>query len=557
MDRRSKSPGPRAFLPLLIASLVGAIFFPIIFYPWMAIEDLAYYQLNPLFGPSPLADRMFTAWISAPEANYIPLTWNLTTLLSELTAGSASAFHAFSLLLHALNGVLAFYLADRLGLRPLQSLLAVLLFSLHPLRVESVAWASSIKGLLATSFALASLLAQSTPRLPARSLTIIAFFAFSLLSKQTLLLLPAVHFLFSRIRSDFALSKKSMAILGILSVSAAFAAKWANMGNPLGELNQYLFGDIAPLRALAALGHYLCTQLFPSNLFPEYPASTSPLLIGAGCLSLLPLYPLARALMRRENPSLAACLYGAYLVLLFPVLGVVTTPLEFAADRLTYFPSFFFWASVVVFLSTRTWLQARIAISLGLAAMAICSFLTIQQLRHWKNEKALTRHILRIHPTHYLANFQSANRLARRGHFREALPFAQRLAQHHPYRYGTWQTLSRIHLSLGETDSSLDALDHALERQGPRQADLLLLKAEALRAAARYEDALAACTKASELSADPATVLYQKALIYLAANQPHEAAEAIAEALTLQPQSKPLLQLEATISEQLKQGAPR
>ena len=129
----------------------------------MGIEDPSYYQTNPLFSGAPLLNRMAAAWTHAPESNYIPLTWNFTILLAEVSQASPRAFHACSLGLHLLNSVLAFLLLGRLGLKNLPAALVVTLFAVHPLRVESVAWASSLKGLLTTFFALGALLIQASP----------------------------------------------------------------------------------------------------------------------------------------------------------------------------------------------------------------------------------------------------------------------------------------------------------------------------------------------------------------------------------------------------------
>jgi len=139
MRNRSAQPKLRLWGLIVIATTLVAIFFPILNYDWIPIEDPSYYHLNPLFGEAPLLRRLLAAWFHAPESNYIPLTWNLTTLLAEFTEGNPRAFHSFSLLLHLLNSFLAFFLLRRLGLDHWATTLTVLLFALHPLRAESVA----------------------------------------------------------------------------------------------------------------------------------------------------------------------------------------------------------------------------------------------------------------------------------------------------------------------------------------------------------------------------------------------------------------------------------
>ena len=181
---KDKTPFKQRLLSLaLIATTIVAIFLPILSFGWMGIEDPSYYQTNPLFGEASLLNRLIASWFHAPESNYIPLSWNFTILLAEFSKSSPQAFHACSLLLHLLNSFLAFLLTKRLGLKALPAVLIACLFALHPLRVESVAWASSIKGLLAAFFALGALVLQTFPQWKLRSCAIALLFLLSLLSK--------------------------------------------------------------------------------------------------------------------------------------------------------------------------------------------------------------------------------------------------------------------------------------------------------------------------------------------------------------------------------------
>ena len=542
---------PQNFLfYLLIATSIVAIFFPILSYRWMGLEDPSYYQTNPLFGQAPLLNRLLAAWFHSPEFNYIPLTWNLTTLLAEFTQGSPRAFHAFSLALHLSCCGLAFTLLSRLGLKKAIAAFVVLLFALHPLRIESVAWASSIKGLLATLFALAALLVQTYPKLRLRTSLIVLFFLCSLLSKQTLLLLPAVLFLISAANSELRLTKFSYLPLAALSLIGAFAASRANLGNTLTAINQLHDGPIAPLKALSAFGHYLKQQFIPWPLFPEYPSNQDPTLLIIGLIGLIPVGFLTKNICQSKRPPLSSVFFATFFILLFPTLGLITTPLEFAADRLTYLPSLFFWAAAATLLTERfpSLLSNRIAQAISLLLLIPFITLTTRQLSYWKNENTLTHHILSQQPDHYLANLNLANRLGLQSQFQKALPYAQTLIQEHPHRYGGWKTFSEVNIQLGQAHTTLQKIDHALAQSTPITGDLHLLRCDSLLVLGQYQKALTSNELARTNGIDDLTFHYTRARIYLAANLLQKAKQEIDKAHSLNPQSPEVIALKSKIN---------
>ena len=452
----------------------------------MEIEDPSYYQTNPLFGSAPL-NRLISAWFHAPESNYIPITWNITTLLAEFTDSNPRAFHAFALFLHLSNCVLAFFLLRRLRFSSTLAAIAVLIFSLHPLRVESVAWASSIKGLLASLFALGALVAQCSPTLRFRSSLVILLLLASLLSKQTLLLLPIIHFLISLAHSEHRLKKFSYIALTILSLLAVFAASKANSENTLVAINQLQHGSFAPLKALASFGHYLKLQLLPFPLIPEYPSTRHPGLVLLGVIGLIPLIPLLKNLFLSKPQPLWLVFFVGFLILLSPTLGLIPTPLEFTADRLTYLSSLFFWSGLLLLLSkipfpTVNERVQKFAPLFSLLLLAPFLFLTHRQIKIWKSDTLLTESILHNYPNHFLANLHLANKLGKQGKFTEALPYAQILTREHPHRYGGWKTFSEINIHLGQPEVVIQSLDQRLTHSEPITPELYLLRGDPLRA---------------------------------------------------------------------------
>lgn len=544
----------------LIATICVAIFFPILNYGWLSVEDSSYYSTNPLFGSASLTDRLVASWKIAPESNYMPITWDFAIILSKATNHSAQAFHLNSLLVHILNSSLAFILLRRWKISPILAALAVLLFAVHPLRVESVAWASSLKGLLASLFILLALIVQTSKQSQYRAPLIILCFTLSLLCKQTLFLLPAVLFLLHlaklklklKLELELSLKKTNYAILAILAGAAAFTASAINADNPMLAIHTFTNGSISPLRGLAALGHYLQQHLLPSALIPEYTASTSSLMITIGIIGLSPLLLWIRHLISKTPPSMALVCYSSFIVLILPVLGFITTPLEFAADRLTYLPSLFFWTACI--LSIRKIFTSSLAQKISLSACALViiaySTLSIKQVTVWKNDTSLTTHILKHSPNHFLATLQVANKLAVAGDLEPALTHASKLIHIHPERYAGWQTFTRIHISLGSAEKTLPLLDERLTLETPIRSGLQLLRTESLRTLTRYPESIIAADLAAKAGADLATVHYHKALTYHQARNLTEAKKQLQQALKLKPNSPTFLALKKQIDQQ-------
>ena len=88
--------------------------------------------------------------------NYHPLTVLVYAIEYKFFEVSEKGYHAFNLVLHLLNVMLVFFAVFRLSSKSIVALVAALLFALHPMHVESVAWASELKDLMYTFFFLAS-----------------------------------------------------------------------------------------------------------------------------------------------------------------------------------------------------------------------------------------------------------------------------------------------------------------------------------------------------------------------------------------------------------------
>src|SRR5215472_7397786 len=146
----------------VVAGLLAAVllaFSGVLRNGFVSWDDPQYITGNPVTQQGITASTVAWAFTTVTAANWHPLTWLSLMLDVQLFGLNPSCHHAVSLGLHGLNTALVFAFMRRLGIGRSPSAFAAGLFGLHPLHVESVAWASERKDVLSMAFGLLTLLA--------------------------------------------------------------------------------------------------------------------------------------------------------------------------------------------------------------------------------------------------------------------------------------------------------------------------------------------------------------------------------------------------------------
>ena len=290
-------------IPAAVAVLTFLAFLPTLdngFVDWDDISNLGDNESYRGIGRTQIA-WMFTTF---HMGHYIPLTWLTFGLDYAVWGMDPFGYHLTNLVLHAANAALVYWIAvwlltlavpglssEWLGLR-LTAMTAALLFSLHPLRVESVAWATERRDVLCGFFYLLAILAYlracEAQSASARGRRLwygaaVAAFAISLLSKSMAVSLPVVLLLLDiyplrRLTLDRAILKepRQRLVLAekipfvILSAAAAVAAVVAvRRGALLAPMSELGIVERVTL-ATFSLAFYLWKMLAPVNLSPLY-----------------------------------------------------------------------------------------------------------------------------------------------------------------------------------------------------------------------------------------------------------------------------------------------
>src|SRR4030042_5184633 len=190
----------KTFLLLfLILIFTFILYSPVINYDFLRCWDDYIYTIENQIVKEGMSliyiDRIFGSFLLG---NYHPLTLLMYTFDYSIFGFQPQYFHLVNLLLHLMNCLFVFVLIYRVSKRSGIALITTLIFAIHPLRIEPVAWISGRKDLLAAMFAFLSLIAytyyQKQRKLNVYILCLVAFIL-SLLSKAMVLGLPAMLFL--------------------------------------------------------------------------------------------------------------------------------------------------------------------------------------------------------------------------------------------------------------------------------------------------------------------------------------------------------------------------
>ncbi|MBE9527672.1 MAG: tetratricopeptide repeat protein [Proteobacteria bacterium] len=422
-------------LAVVVAALTFAVFYPTLSNGFVNWDDPTYIYKNRMIRS---LDAEFIKWAftSIVSANWHPLTMISHAIDFALFGENPAGHHFTSILIHAINSLLVFVLSWRLityGLArvagneqsvceagkksyPLvAALVAALLFGLHPVHVESVAWAAERKDLLCALFFLFSFLGYLKYREGgARStlfyvLSLLALAA-ALLSKPMAVTLPVLLIIVDIYPLGRRPSVRSVVIeklpffaLGLLSSVITLITQSA--GGAMGSLETYTVISRV-LIAARAYPFYLVKMALPTNLAPYYPQQGTPSLAGAEfILSILfvTVITVVSYVLYKKRLRLVAALWAGYFVLLLPVSGIVQVGAQSAADRYTYLPSIapFILVGVVAALVLEKFFKRK------LLPAAICSVvvitvmyapLTVRQIAVWKDSITLWSHEIELWP---------------------------------------------------------------------------------------------------------------------------------------------------------------
>lgn len=336
---------------------------------------------------------------SSSMGNYAPVQVISYMLDYNLWGMRASGFHLTNLLLHAINGMLLYILVFRICGRRVWAFPAAAVFLLHPVQVESVAWLSQRKNLLAMCFFLSSLHSYHTYRLklPRRAaphyVMAIAFFCTALLAKSVVVILPFVLLLLDRC-CEPSPRRKGLWFdkLPFLIAAAAMAVLTVQSGG--GRTDFHGGSPLATFFTMQiVLVRYLWMLLWPFHLSPLYLPAIKPdidMEVALAMLLVSALVVVGVILLRRSRRLFFG--YAIFFIGLIPVSQIVPI-VTLMNDRYLYFPllgaAWLVGGLICRMVDMVSSWQRWLAVSACGVLMAGLSLVSFQRTAVWKNSVTL------------------------------------------------------------------------------------------------------------------------------------------------------------------------
>jgi len=453
-----------AFICFLLIAATFAIYFPVRNYGFVALDDPFYFHDNPHVLTGLRWSNFEWAVTNAQSGDWHPLTWLSLMLNASLFGAGPAAPHLTNVLLHAINSILVFQVFLRMTGATWRSAALAMLFAIHPLHVESVAWITERKDVLSGFFGLLTLFCYAryaelakekdppqahgnphsaeTHDAPGRGSRWIFygfalfFFFCGILSKSMLVTLPCVLLLLDfwplqRVALERNENRPTFKRLLVEKIpfflpAAASSAIVYFTGKEWGTMAM-LVNDPLPKRlanAFVSYSRYLAKIFCPINLAIPYPNPAHwPVFLVITSAALFVILCAIAVAARKKVPYVFTGWFW-FVGMLIPVIGLVQAGVQSMADRFAYLP-------LIGVLMAVIWGAAGICLKLRApeGAILLCAALLFlggavraaNQVTVWKNDGTLFGHAVAVTKNNYIASVNLASWYSSHGRVEDAL----------------------------------------------------------------------------------------------------------------------------------------
>jgi tetratricopeptide (TPR) repeat protein len=424
----------------------------------------------------------------------------------QLFGLNPAGHHLVNVSLHALVAVLLFLVLRRMTGALWPSAFASVIFAIHPLRVESVAWISERKDLLHGLFFVLTLAAYMRyvrrPGSLGRYLVVVFCFVLGLMSKPTLMPLPFLLLLLDywplgrfggneshlTVLSRLVAEKVPLLVLSLLSCLEAAAG---NSSAFISSRQVSLGFQLA--NSLTSYVAYLRQSVWPANLALLYPFPASGVPVEELCFSVvfLALTSAGAFLARKRHPHLFIGWFW-FLGMLVPMIGIIQAGAYARADRYTYLPHI--GLCILVAWTAKSLMPARRAsrriLAVGMASLVGLLVLSAwKQTGYWRNSETLWRHTLACTSGNPIAHISLGAALVAENRYPEAVEQFQAALAINPDSAEAYYNFAATLAAQNRRAEAIECYRRALERR-PDYAKALNNLGILLAAAGRADEAV-------------------------------------------------------------------
>jgi len=554
---------PDLLILLALGAITFGIYVQVIGHQFITLDDPTYIRENPMVNHGVTLTGLTWAFTTFYAANWHPLTWIAHMIDSQLFGMNAGAHLLVNAVIHVANTLLLFWLLLGTTRARWPSALVAALFALHPLHVESVAWAAERKDTLSTFFGLFSLIAYThyveTGSRKWYAWTAVTL-ALGLLAKPMLVTWPFVMLLLDywplRRLADAtskeyrrgashggaatgiaSLVREKLPLFPIVVASAVITYVAQSHDRAVRTLAD------APIalrlsNALVSYVKYLLLAFWPNDLAVYYPFAGIPAWQVIGAAFLLIGITVFCVSQRRIRPYLMVG-WLWFLGTLVPVIGIVQVGGQIMADRYFYIPSIGLFIALVFGLAdiAKSWRVAA-ALSAGIAGgiLLILATLTNAQIQRWRDSFTLFEHTLAVTPPNLRIEHNLGVAFGASDRYDEAAAHFAKALQINPNFYDGLVAMGVTRAHQGRLPEAIEHFRAAIHSQ-PDLPKARVQLAHALWNQNQDQAALEEMRRASQLAPKDADIQADLGLALGLAGRIPEAIEQLHEALRLNPNS--------------------
>jgi tetratricopeptide (TPR) repeat protein len=554
----------RLILCLALFAMTLVFYNPIVHDGFVLLDDVPYILSNPPVLAGLTWNTVKWSFTTFHAGYWHPLTWLSHALDCQLFGLNPAGHHYVSLLFHAANAVLLFLLLQEATALTWPSLLVAALFALHPVNVESVAWAAERKNVLSMFFFLLAMLAYGRYARRGgvgRYAAVTLFFVLGLMAKPQIITLPCVLLLWDYwplqrmfaqpAESESASSKtvpgrslgflliEKIPLFAVVVVSSIITVKAQAFAGAVRTLSEFSF--VARLEnAVVCYARYLAILFWPRHLAPLYPHPRNSLPSWQVAWSAVVLLALTAVALRWRKRRYLAMGWLWFVGVLVPMIGIVQVGEQAMADRFVYVPMIGILISVVWSAweiteeksISKKWIAIPAAIIL-----AVLGALTHRQLSYWRDGETLWRYTLSVTDRNYMAHDNLAMVLDKQGRIEEAIPEFRAAEALHAYPLPQVLSMGIYEQRHGHVTGALEMYQKVLNQSADAKLRTTALSqiGSANVQLKNYEEAEVSYRRGLELNPDDASALLGSGLLAERSGDSELAAKQLGQAAKVEP----------------------
>lgn len=526
---------------LLSASLVVAtllLYAPVVHHEFIhGLDDNIYITENTHVISGLKLANVEWAFTSLEPFYWHPITWLSHMVDCQLFGLNSGAHHYVNVVLHAVNVLLLFLLLNRATGAVWRSFLVAALFAVHPMNVETVAWAAERKSLLSALFSLVTIAAYGWyvkhPNWK-RYLAVLAAFSLALMSKPMAVTLPLVLLLldywplnrcealpFRRRWVQLAVEKLPLLLMGIgISAITVFGERAGGTVVPLSVLPMSTRLENAAISYVAYIG----TTLWPANLSVFYPHPAMTLGFSLPMEQVIPsaaiLVGITALVLYFHRARYFAFGWCLFIMTLLPLIGLIQSGYQGRQDHFSYIPCIglfiiLAWSSAAVIQSIS--IPRAIPLAASMCLIAGYAAATAHYLPFWQNGLKLfgQARIAAGRPDPWIEQLY-ANALLSAGHVDDALEHYQKACALGPMSEYCHYSIAEILFDRHQFRRAVEEYQFALRVTGKKEIalDCLNKSGEALLQLGEYDAAQRSFAEALSIDPGNATALRMREEIF-------------------------------------------